>query len=359
MLIISRRIWQQEDGKMKIDEVIRRKRKELNLTQEQIATILGVSAPAVNKWENGNSYPDITLLAPLARILGIDVNELLGFYENLSQQEVNMIIAEIAKIKEAEGFEAAFAKAEEAVRNYPNNNALMGSLVFVLNMYLHQESGIDREPYAKRIYAWLSVVADSGDEKMAESALVALCNEELQKKNFDKAQEYLDRLEPKKLFDKRITQAALFIEKGDFDSAYELYEKKIYEEVNVLFGTLSLFSELKCREKDYDTALRTANLLCIIGEAFQMGVLQTNASKLAVYADMQDADGVIGVLEEFLADRNRLASQKSYLNEHIKKENRMENESLTNLLRKMTELEKFDFLREDARFLNIVKRLNG
>ena len=81
---------------MKIDEVIRKRRKELNLTQEQIATLLGVSAPAVNKWENGNSYPDITLLSPLARVLGIDINELLGFNENLSQQEVNMIIEEAA-----------------------------------------------------------------------------------------------------------------------------------------------------------------------------------------------------------------------------------------------------------------------
>ncbi len=344
---------------MKIDEVIRKRRKELNLTQEQIATLLGVSAPAVNKWENGNSYPDITLLSPLARVLGIDINELLGFNENLSQQEVNMIIEEVAKIKETQGFEAAFAKAEESVRNYPKNYALMGSLAFVLNMYQHQESGIDREAYAGKLYAWLSAVAGSGDEMMAESALVALCNEELQKKNFEKAQEYLDRLTPKKQFDKRITQAALFIEKGDFDSAYALYEKKIYEEVNILFGTLSLFAELKCRQKEYDTALRSAQLLGILGEAFQMGTFQTNASKLTVYASMQDADGVIGVLEQLLADWNYLASQKCYLNEHIKKENGIENESLRKMLKKMAELEEFDFLREDARFQNIVKRLNG
>ena len=39
------------------------------LTQEQLAGKLGVSAPAVNKWERGNSYPDITLLPVLARLL--------------------------------------------------------------------------------------------------------------------------------------------------------------------------------------------------------------------------------------------------------------------------------------------------
>ncbi len=40
---------------MTVGEVIREKRKELGLTQEQVARRLGVSAPAVNKWEKGGS----------------------------------------------------------------------------------------------------------------------------------------------------------------------------------------------------------------------------------------------------------------------------------------------------------------
>ena len=54
-------------------------RKEKGLTQEQLASIIGVSAPAVSKWETGNSYPDITLLCPLARDLGTHVDTLLQF----------------------------------------------------------------------------------------------------------------------------------------------------------------------------------------------------------------------------------------------------------------------------------------
>ena len=44
-------------------------RKAKGLTQEQLADMLGVSAPAVSKWETGSSYPDISLLCPLARAL--------------------------------------------------------------------------------------------------------------------------------------------------------------------------------------------------------------------------------------------------------------------------------------------------
>ena len=63
---------------MQIHEIIRTRRTALGLTQEQLAGKLGVSAPAVNKWERGNSYPDITLIEPLAQALDISVMELLS-----------------------------------------------------------------------------------------------------------------------------------------------------------------------------------------------------------------------------------------------------------------------------------------
>lgn len=44
-----------EEYAMKLNEQIREHRKKLGLTQEQIADSLGVSTPAVNKWESGVS----------------------------------------------------------------------------------------------------------------------------------------------------------------------------------------------------------------------------------------------------------------------------------------------------------------
>ena len=41
---------------MKLNEVIRTRRQTLGLTQEQLAQKLGVSAPAVNKWEREVSH---------------------------------------------------------------------------------------------------------------------------------------------------------------------------------------------------------------------------------------------------------------------------------------------------------------
>lgn len=52
-------------------------RKEKNLTQAQLAEIMGVSDRAVSKWETGRSMPDTSLMLELCETLGINVNELL------------------------------------------------------------------------------------------------------------------------------------------------------------------------------------------------------------------------------------------------------------------------------------------
>ena len=52
-------------------------RKEKGLTQEELATHMGVSPQAVSKWENDQTCPDISALPKLGRLLGVTVDELL------------------------------------------------------------------------------------------------------------------------------------------------------------------------------------------------------------------------------------------------------------------------------------------
>ncbi len=57
---------------------IRRLRREKGMTQEALAQAVGVSPQAISKWETGQTMPDITLLLPLSKELGIGVDLLLG-----------------------------------------------------------------------------------------------------------------------------------------------------------------------------------------------------------------------------------------------------------------------------------------
>ena len=62
----------------KIGAFIARRRKELDMTQKELAEKLGITDRAVSKWENGRSMPDLSLLQPLSHVLKIDVNDLLN-----------------------------------------------------------------------------------------------------------------------------------------------------------------------------------------------------------------------------------------------------------------------------------------
>ena len=82
---------------MPIETTIRQLRQARGLTQEQVARALGVSAPAVSKWETGASLPEITLLPALARLLGTDLNELLSFQKEMSREDVAAFLNQLQR----------------------------------------------------------------------------------------------------------------------------------------------------------------------------------------------------------------------------------------------------------------------
>ena len=60
----------------KIGKFISEKRKEINLTQEQLAAKLNISKNAVSKWERGLNLPDVSIMQDVCNILNITLNEL-------------------------------------------------------------------------------------------------------------------------------------------------------------------------------------------------------------------------------------------------------------------------------------------
>ena len=63
---------------MNIGKSILELRKRMNITQEELAAELGVTAAAVSKWENSYTLPDILMLCALADYFGVTTDELLG-----------------------------------------------------------------------------------------------------------------------------------------------------------------------------------------------------------------------------------------------------------------------------------------
>ena len=73
-------------------QVIRRLRKERNLTQEDLAELLGVTFQAVSKWENDTGMPDISQVVPIAHVFGVSTDVLFGTFGTNDTEEVWKIV---------------------------------------------------------------------------------------------------------------------------------------------------------------------------------------------------------------------------------------------------------------------------
>ena len=74
-----------------IARTIINKRKEKGLTQDELASYIGVSKAAVSKWEIGQSYPDITFLPQLATFFNISIDELMGYEPQMCKEDIHKL----------------------------------------------------------------------------------------------------------------------------------------------------------------------------------------------------------------------------------------------------------------------------
>ena len=109
---------------MRIGANIKRLRTAKNITQEQLSAAMNVTCAAVSKWERGETFPDITLLQPLAYFFGVTLDELMGYDEEKIQAEIKDVIALYRQ-----HWLSDYAKAREiiikAYHDYPNDYFIM------------------------------------------------------------------------------------------------------------------------------------------------------------------------------------------------------------------------------------------
>lgn len=182
---------------MNLNEIIRQRRQAMGLTQEGLAERLGVSAPAVNKWERGLNYPDITLLPTLARTLGVDLNTLLSFQENLTQEEIGQFLNALYETSRQEGAPAAFRMAREKLREFPNSDNLAYSVAGLLEGILvlqPEEPGEEREKLEGEIAALYERCVGSADPRVAEWATYTLASRCIGQGELERGEALLERL---------------------------------------------------------------------------------------------------------------------------------------------------------------------
>lgn len=341
---------------MQIGEVIRKYRKIKNMTQEEMANCLGVTAPAVNKWENGNSMPDILLLAPIARLLDITLDNLLSFQEELTDDEVNGIIREADSRLKHETYGEAFQWAKKKMEQYPNCERLILWMAQIFDVQRYAQDIPDQEDYGDYISKCYIRVLNSKNEDIRCSAADALFSFYVRKEQYKKAEEYLGYFSKQNPERKR-KQALIYSKTNRINEAYKAYEELLftgYQTMNMVFHSIYMLTMQEDREKAHfliDKQKQLAHL-------FDMGEYQGVAPGLELAAAEKDIDVTIEIMERMLASMDDICVfAKSPLYEHMVFKDLREEflaDMKKTLLEQFRDEDTFGFLKNDVRYTSLL-----
>ena len=343
---------------MQINEVIRKYRKEKNLTQEEMATRLGVTAPAVNKWESGASMPDITLLAPIARLLGISLDELLSYNADLSDIEVSNILYEINTMFNTESMDAVYQRMVDIVREYPNAENLILSLASLL---LCRSLLVDevRSKYDKWIEGCYEKLLTSEDENIRLGAADALYSFYISKEKYEEAENCL-RFYSEKNPEKKRKLATIYSRTGRHDEAFKIMEETLFSD----YQTMSLlFHEIyrgAIETKNYDKAQKIIEKESALAELFEMGEYHKNAGRLELAIALKENEKALEYMETLISNTDTLMDyMKSDLYEHMgfrEADPAFSESTRANLLKQFAEHERYKDVRKLAGWKEFKKK---
>ncbi|MCD7991427.1 MAG: helix-turn-helix domain-containing protein [Clostridia bacterium] len=236
-------------------------RKSKSMTQEQLALSLGVSPPAVSKWETGASCPDISLLCPLARALGTNVDTLLQFEDTLTEEQIDARLNEIVETARNHGYEAAEGMVQSLLHTYPSSIPLKSRAVTLFDLFAMlfpaQPQQI-KDSWMKQKKQLLEEVRASGATAYWQAAVSHLASIAILEGGLDKAESLLNEL-PQHSTNSTSIRAMLYLKKGEASHALEVIQKRLYVLTRQVQG---LLIQMMNPEMMPDTA-RTLEL-CVI-----------------------------------------------------------------------------------------------
>ena len=333
---------------MEIGSVIRRRRAEMGVTQEEMADRLGVTASAVNKWENGKCLPDIALLKPIARLLGVTTDALLSFRAEPSPEEIAAIVREMDAMFGEKPYADVFAWAKSKLENYPNSAELAWQLAAVLDARrLAPQEIPDAGAYDEPIRALYTRALEEGGERARRAAADSLYSFYMRKRNYGEAEAMLDYFSDENPEKKRRRA----------QEAYRALEELLFAEYQVAAAALSNLSMLAMKQGDLARARMFAQKQSELARCFEMGRYYEACCLLELALAEKDAGAVIEIARELLesaSDLHSFARAPLYADvpfKEVREEVREEvSQSVREGLLEAFRSDDFAFLRDDPRW---------
>ena len=127
---------------IQMGEKIKSLRKTRGISQEVLASAMGVGFQAVSKWETGTNLPDVTLIPALASFFGVSTDELFDF--NLMEQEKQVLKlcyeAEAYRSSEPERSEQML---REGLKRFPGNEIILNNLLYTMDSETRRDEMVE------------------------------------------------------------------------------------------------------------------------------------------------------------------------------------------------------------------------
>lgn len=295
---------------LQIGTTIAQARRAKNLTQEALADMLGVSAAAVSKWETSASYPDITLLSPLARALGLTIDTLLDFRAAPTDEELTKITAQLRKIFDGQGFAAGRDALEEALREYPTSGSLKlvagGLYYYYLTFALTQAE--DTEQTAEEISERCLQLFEQGERECTDvreklSAQMLRINTLTILGRYAEAEQLIEALPAKQVVDPDVLRLNLFLAQGELEQAERLSRRKLLSSVSDVSSALMSLSTAARRQQRFAEAAHLIDAYTAVDALFGLDRSNGEMLRLMLALDQGDTAAALDALDRFIDAR--------------------------------------------------------
>ena len=257
---------------LNIAKTISNKRRAKGLTQDQVASYIGVSKASVSKWETGQSYPDITFLPQLAAYFNISIDELMGYTPQMTKEDIKVLYHRLSKDFSNRQFDEVWFDCQEIIKKYYSCYPLMLQMAVLLcnHWMLSNDEMIQKQILDEVIVLCQRIQNESSDVWLSKEAvsLEATCY-----LISSKPQKVLDLLgetiRPLDNDDAGIAQAYFML--GNQNQAKKVLQIGIYQHLLTLVSLSN--SLLQLQNEQFD---ETLHRIQIVAEVFNIDELHPN-----------------------------------------------------------------------------------
>ena len=247
-------------------------RKEANLSQTELAEQLFVSVQSVSKWECDNAMPDIGQIVPLAAILGVTTDCLLGVgtdekadREKLEEEIYNSWETCNRRTYENNGHFKSYEIFRDFTKKYP--------LAYDVKLWCAQE-----------IYFFLYYSIDGTRYQIPTEQEKALYGEAI--KNLNAIMNHSN--DPGCLLNARETLVSLYLYKKEYEKAFSVAEE-LPEKYNIRERQLV---DIYARQKDFEKALESANQICKEDAAIYLSSLYLRGRRISIFGNARKKEAI-------------------------------------------------------------------